>query len=115
MVAPWPPYGGAFTPDTLENPMFNIDHLMRSQATREANRARPNPQQFDLCACCQRPVHPETAVQVEAAGGGWDLVDQTPEAAQQAEAMRTDGGHMGFWVVGPICAKRIPARFHVSQ
>jgi len=93
--------------------MLNIDHLIRSESTREANRKRPNPKNYDLCACCQRPVNPETAVQVEAAGGGWDLIDQTEAASEQAKAMRTDGGHMGFWTVGPICAKRIPSSYHV--
>tara|TARA_R100001443_G_scaffold45255_1_gene58251 strand:+ start:1243 stop:1518 length:276 start_codon:yes stop_codon:yes gene_type:complete len=91
--------------------MFNLENLIASEATREANRSRPNPQRFELCVCCERPVRPENSIQIEAAGGGWDLVDQDDSTAKVDEDA---AGYMGVWIVGPICATRIPSRFHIK-
>jgi hypothetical protein len=95
--------------------VFNIEAIRRSEEEIEANESRPNPQRYEHCVCCGRALKPATAVEIEVGGGGWDLIDQSPNAAEQAQTMRNDGGHMGFWVVGPYCAKKIPVRYHVKE
>jgi hypothetical protein len=91
--------------------LFNFEHLHPSEEKKEANESRPNPKGYELCAICGRPAKPETAIQIECTNSTFEAVPQDhPESA----SLGGDNEAHGCWIVGPTCAKKIPAIYHLK-
>lgn len=73
---------------------------------KAAAEERASDNQLDACERCGRGVRPEKAWWVEVVNGGSEIAPTGTNPEQ-------DAGYMGFYVLGPECAKLVPITHRV--
>lgn len=91
-------------------PLFELELVSPPLETRERNMGLNVPGASNVCALCWRPLREDSrTIEVECVDGG---MAAWPQDCGDADDHHP--GYMGVFPIGPKCARKIPARYHVK-